>query len=59
MMSDEVFPVCNPRLLNSEHPLREPRDLVNHALLQVSGMTGSDWNDWGQAAKVEGELKKS
>ncbi|MCY1299196.1 Glycine cleavage system transcriptional activator [compost metagenome] len=58
-MSDEVFPVCSPLLLNSAHPIREPRDLVNHTLLQVSGMTGSDWNDWLQAARVEGELKKS
>lgn len=59
LMSDEVFPVCSPRLLNSAYPLREPRDLVNHTLLQVSGMTGSDWNDWLQAARVEGELQKS
>ncbi|MDT4845502.1 Glycine cleavage system transcriptional activator [compost metagenome] len=59
LMSDEVFPVCSPLLLNSAHPIREPRDLVNHTLLQVSGMTGSDWNDWLQAARVEGELKKS
>ena len=59
LMSDEVFPVCSPRLLSSAHPLREPRDLVNHTLLQVSGMTGGDWNDWLQAARVEGELKKS
>ncbi len=59
LMSDEVFPVCSPQLLNSTYPIREPRDLINQTLLQVSGMTNGDWNDWLQAAKVEGELRRS
>ncbi|PCR94499.1 transcriptional regulator [Pseudomonas fluorescens] len=50
LMSDEVFPVCSPRLLTGEKPLKTPADLVHHPLLQVSGLTANDWNDWLHAA---------
>jgi LysR family glycine cleavage system transcriptional activator len=50
LMSDEIFPVCSPRLLTGEKPLKTPADLVHHPLLQVSGLTANDWNDWLHAA---------
>lgn len=49
LMSDEIFPVCSPALLNS-NPLNAPADLAHHTLLQVSGMTTQDWAAWLGAA---------
>ncbi|MGP6429338.1 transcriptional regulator GcvA [Pseudomonas paraglycinae] len=50
LMSDEIFPVCSPRLLTGDKPLNTPADLAHHPLLQVSGVTANDWNDWLHAA---------
>jgi LysR family glycine cleavage system transcriptional activator len=50
LMSDEIFPVCSPRLLTGDKPLKAPADLAHHPLLQVSGLTANDWNDWLHAA---------
>lgn len=50
LMSDEIFPVCSPRLLTGDKPLNTPVDLAHHPLLQVSGVTANDWNDWLNAA---------
>ncbi|WJK12439.1 transcriptional regulator GcvA [Pseudomonas fluorescens] len=50
LMSDEIFPVCSPRLLTSDKPLKTPADLTHHPLLHVSGLTANDWNDWLHAA---------
>jgi LysR family glycine cleavage system transcriptional activator len=47
LMSDEVFPVCSPALAKT---LCAPADLANHTLLQVSGVTASDWGAWLRAA---------
>ncbi len=47
LMSEEVFPVCSPRLLEGEHPLRELEDLRWHTLLHVGGYVQDDyWPDW-------------
>jgi len=62
LRSDRLFdnvavPVCSPALLGSGTPLREPRDLVNHALCHVvDSMPGATWPTWGvwmAAAGVE------
>lgn len=50
LMSDEIFPVCSPRLLTGDKPLNTPVDLAHHPLLQVSGVTANDWNDWLHAS---------
>lgn len=50
LMSDEIFPVCSPALLNGTKTLRTPADLAQHTLLQVSGMTANDWSTWLSAA---------
>lgn len=50
LMADEIFPVCSPRLLTGDKPLNTPADLAHHPLLQFSGVTANDWNDWLHAA---------
>ncbi|MFW9081394.1 transcriptional regulator GcvA [Pseudomonas sp. P2757] len=50
LMSDEIFPVCSPRLLAGPNALQAPADLANHTLLQVNGVTGNDWSNWLSAA---------
>jgi len=60
---DEVFsavyvPVCSPRLLEGEHPLRKPDDLRHHTLLHDDSPDQDpscpDWRMWLKAAGVEG-----
>ena len=47
LLSEEVFPVCSPRLLGGEHPLRALEDLRWHTLLHVDGYAQDDyWPDW-------------
>lgn len=46
-----LFPVCTPALAQSGLGLRQPVDLVNHALLQVY-TTANDWQLWLQEAGV-------
>lgn len=50
LMSDEIFPVCSPKLLACPEALKSPADLASHTLLQVSGMTNNDWSKWLSAA---------
>jgi LysR family glycine cleavage system transcriptional activator len=55
-LSDEwVLPLCSPRLLEGEQPLRSPRDLANFTLIQVDlpGVVPS-WTDWLSAVGVDG-----
>jgi LysR family glycine cleavage system transcriptional activator len=58
LSQDYMTPVCNPTLLEGEHPLREPGDLVHHTLLHDEswGYLGvvPDWAMWLKAAGVEG-----
>jgi LysR family glycine cleavage system transcriptional activator len=51
LMADQLFPVCSPALLQGEHPLRHPRDLVHHVLLHSSGYE-DDWRLWRTAADL-------
>ena len=51
LLSESLFPVCSPRLMqNDQLPLREPGDLKHHALLQ--DYTQDDWRKWLMAAGV-------
>lgn len=43
LMSDEIFPVCSPALAKT---LSTPADLARHTMLQVSGVTATDWSTW-------------
>lgn len=60
---DELFsalyvPVCSPRLLRGEHPLKKPDDLRYHTLLHddtvVEEGVRPDWSDWLEAVGVQG-----
>ena len=53
---EEVFPVCNPTLLEGEHPISAPQDLQWHTLLHMdapfAGESWIDWQNWLTAAEV-------
>src|SRR5918993_4379323 len=54
LFEEELFPVCSPRLLEGERPLRRPADLRNHTLIhedwQAQGESWPDWATWLLAA---------
>ena len=55
-LSDEaMLPLCSPRLLEGEHPLRTPHDLQHFPLIQIDlpGFVPT-WDDWLAAAGVTG-----
>lgn len=52
ILTETVFPVCSPQLLEGPHPLREAADLRHHTLLHDVMATG--WREWLDAAGVEG-----
>jgi LysR family glycine cleavage system transcriptional activator len=55
-LSDEwLLPLCSPRLLDGENPLRAPHDLARFTLIQVDlpGVVPS-WADWLRMAGIEG-----
>jgi LysR family glycine cleavage system transcriptional activator len=52
LLNDEVFPACNPKLLEWPHPLREPSDLRYHTLIHDDFRI--DWDTWLRAAGVTG-----
>lgn len=47
-----LVPVCSPKLLDSEHPLKTPRDLKKHNLIHVSRRL-NEWRDWLRLANVK------
>ena len=55
-LSDEwLLPLCSPRLLEGEHPLRVPHDLKHFTLIQVDlpGVVPT-WTDWMEMAGLAG-----
>lgn len=64
LMPEEVFPVCSPDLIDGDHPLISPSDLVHQVLIHDEGYmhyaqegirfktTFPDWNMWYQAAGI-------
>ena len=58
LMSEHVFPVCSPRLLEGKHPLRTVADLRHHTLIHDASMPkGSafpSWAGWLEAAGAPG-----
>jgi LysR family glycine cleavage system transcriptional activator len=51
LMTEDIFPVCSPALVEGEHALHEPRDLEHHVLLHDDGH--GDWRTWLLAASVD------
>jgi LysR family glycine cleavage system transcriptional activator len=52
LMSEDVFPVCNPLLLNGPHPLSCAADLKHHTLIHDDFPV--DWAMWLRTAGVDG-----
>jgi len=52
LCTEELFPVCGPKLLEGRHPLRAPHDIRHHTLLHTD--RSDDWAEWLRKAKVEG-----
>lgn len=62
LMSEEVYPVCSPAIIDEARPLDNPTDLARHTLIHDEGYmhyaregirfktTFPDWNMWYQAA---------
>jgi LysR family glycine cleavage system transcriptional activator len=57
LMSETIIPVCSPRLLLGDHPLRAPQDLQHHPLLHDGSpdheASSATWAMWLKAAGVE------
>jgi LysR family glycine cleavage system transcriptional activator len=57
LMDEVAIPVCSPRLLEGDHPLRVPADLCGHTLLHHTVPSQDDkfpdWPMWLQAAGVK------
>lgn len=51
LCTEELFPVCSPRLLVGRKALRKPADLRHHTLLHINDR--EDWRKWLDAAGVE------
>jgi LysR family glycine cleavage system transcriptional activator len=53
-----IAPICSPRLVQGNHPLRRPQDLIEHTLLHDDTGVLYDgvpfWDVWLKAAQVEG-----
>jgi LysR family glycine cleavage system transcriptional activator len=47
-----LVPVCSPRLLDSEHPLNEPKDLKQHTLIHVTKRL-HEWPEWLEIASIK------
>lgn len=52
LLSEELYPVCSPELLERGPPLETPQDLANHTLLHDDMVI--DWAHWLEAAGVTG-----
>nr|MDJ0957444.1 LysR substrate-binding domain-containing protein [Arenicellales bacterium] len=54
LLSEEMFPVCSPALLEGEHPLRSPDDLRWHTLLhddfETADQSVPTWERWLKTA---------
>ena len=57
LMAEDIFPVCSPKLLRGEHPLRGPQDLEHHTLLHAT-VSREDWQLWLTAAGLPASLAK-
>jgi LysR family glycine cleavage system transcriptional activator len=51
-MTEDIFPVCSPALLDGPDALRRPEDLRHHTLLHDDAYV--DWAMWLLVAGVEG-----
>ena len=52
LCTEQLFPVCSPKLLSGRKRLRKPADILNFPLLHLDGR--QDWAKWLDAAGVTG-----
>jgi LysR family transcriptional regulator, glycine cleavage system transcriptional activator len=52
LFTEEIFPVCSPKLVEGLNPLHEPRDLFRYTLLHDDMPV--TWGNWLKAAGIEG-----
>ena len=52
LCTEELFPVCSPKLLQGRSALRSPRDIKRHRLLYTNSTDG--WARWLDLAGIEG-----
>ena len=52
LCTEELFPVCSPKLLSGRGALRSPRDIKHHTLLHTNS-TG-DWANWLERVGLKG-----
>ena len=52
LCTEELFPVCSPKLLSGRGALRSPRDIRQHTLLHTND--AADWSNWLEKAGVDG-----
>ena len=55
LMAEDIFPVCSPKLMAGEKPLRKPEDLAQHTLLHATTLR-EDWQLWLTAAGLSTAL---
>lgn len=57
LLSEELFPVCSPKLLQGDHPLQTPADLHWHTLLHEDFETADKsmpkWEEWLRLAACD------
>jgi LysR family glycine cleavage system transcriptional activator len=57
-VTEELFPVCSPKLLRGRHALRSLSDLKRHTLLHLNDQR--DWLKWLDAAGIaDADLSRS
>jgi LysR family glycine cleavage system transcriptional activator len=57
MFKEDVFPVCAPKLIAGDHPLRSPEDLSRHTLLHLDwNPVHASWPTWADWLKAAGPL---
>ena len=56
LLSEEIFPVCSPKLLEGPAPLAQPSDLRHHTLIHLEwdseNVTAPNWRMWLLAAGI-------
>jgi LysR family glycine cleavage system transcriptional activator len=52
LCTEQLFPVCSPKLLSGSGALRSPRDFSHHTLLHTNGT--NDWENWLKRVGVDG-----
>lgn len=61
LLRDDLFPICSPKLLTCEKPLKEPKDIANFTLLSDNDWRPARfdfWHRWIEKAGIaELELK--